>query len=109
MRPIELAAGYMAHYYGDQDWDALARLCDDQLRFEGPLHEYDCARDYLDALAADPPQDCRYRMLRTFEDDDGACLWYEFIGHGLSITMAQYFEVRNGKISAIRLVFDTRI
>ncbi len=46
-------------------------------------------------------------MIRSFEDKSGACLVYEFAKPGVCTPMTQLFEVRDGKISHILLVFDT--
>ncbi len=107
MRPLELAQQYMDIFFSGRDVEALRSLFADDFTFSGPFYEFDSAEDYIHSLQSDPPKDCHYTMIRSFEDEFGACLVYEFSKPGVCTPMTQVFEVRDGKISNILLVFDT--
>ncbi len=108
MKALELALRYLDLFLSWRDLDRLRPLLSDDLIFEGPFHQSDSAVAYIQTLQADPPNDCTYTITRTFEDDSGACIVYQFSKPGVSVPMAQLFETRAGKITKIRLIFDGR-
>ena len=79
------------------------------LKFRGPLLQFDTARDYIASLKADPPVDCNYRILHTFEKENIANLFYNFSKPGSTTIMSQLFEVQNDKITRIVLIFDSAV
>ena len=89
------------------DIEQLRELFADNLKFVGPLHEFDCADDYINSLRSDPPRHFQYKIIRSLEDESSACLVYQFSKPGVCTPMAQLFEIGNGKIEKILLVFDT--
>jgi hypothetical protein len=109
MRPTNLALQYLASFFGDAPLEAMEPLLADDLVFEGPLYEFHSAKSYLDALKADPPENVSYQLLAQFENHNSACLIYRFIKPGIETPMAQTFDIANGKISKIRLIFDTKV
>ncbi len=107
MRPLELARQYMDLFYAGKDLDALMDLFARDFTFSGPFYRFDSAEAYVRSLKADPPEGLSYRIIRTFESDAAACLVYQFSKPGVSVPMAQLFEISGGKISRILLIFDT--
>lgn len=93
--------------YGGQSPDLLNALLSTDCQFKGPLYEFNSAAEYIDSLKADPPVDFAYELIEAFEDDQSACLVYLFKKSGISTPMTQVFEVVEGKISRILLIFDT--
>ncbi len=89
------------------DIEELRQLFADDFKFIGPFYQFDSADDYINALIADPARDSRYKVIRSFEDESSACLLYQFSKPGVCTPMAQLFEISNGKIGKILLVFDT--
>ena len=55
----------------------------------------------------DPPKNCEYKIIQSYEDETSACLIYEFSKADLNTPMTHIFEVNDGKISKILLIFDT--
>lgn len=108
MTPTQLAEKYMQCFYGEAPLSSMEALLADDLIFQGPLYEFSSAKDYLESLTTDPPIDARYRMIKVFEKDNSVCFIYQFIKAGIETPMAQTFEVENGKISKINLIFDTK-
>lgn len=107
MQPLELALQYMDLFYSGKDLDALVHLFAKDFTFRGPFYCFDTAEDYVKALKADPPQGLSYQIIRSFETDAAACLVYQFSKPGISVPMAQLFEIIDGKIGSILLIFDT--
>ncbi|KPK55898.1 MAG: hypothetical protein AMS22_02900 [Thiotrichales bacterium SG8_50] len=108
MSPLELAHRYIKSFVGELPLESMAPVLADDLRFVGPWFEFDSAQAYLESLRADPPQAARYEILNAFEDGNSACLIYRFSKPGVQALVAQTFEVRDGKIGRIRLIFDTK-
>ncbi|MFQ5545623.1 MAG: nuclear transport factor 2 family protein [Acidiferrobacterales bacterium] len=109
MRPLALAQKYMDCVFSDANIEALNDLLADEFTFKGPLYEFDSVDAYIQSLQSDPPQGFEYEMIQSFETESCACLVYQFSKPGVSVPMAQIFEISNGKISRILLIFDTRL
>lgn len=107
-KPVDLAERYMKAFFGRAPLEKMSELFSDDLVFEGPFHKYASAKQYIDALMEDPPKDVNYVLERIYEDESSVCLIYTFSKHGLETRMVQMFEVADGKICKIHLVFDTR-
>jgi hypothetical protein len=107
MRPLELANRYVEVLFSGGDLEELIHLFAEDLKFSGPYYEFDSAADYVESLRSDPPAGFEYEMIRSFEDDSSACLVYRFSKPGVSTMMAQFFEIREGRIGRIVLIFDT--
>lgn len=87
--------------------EALRPLLADNFSFRGPLYRYDSAEEYITAMASDPLKSASYRIIRSFKSDDAACLIYQFTKPGVSTPMTQLFEVSDGRIFRVRLMFDS--
>lgn len=107
MTPLALARRYMEVIFSGADVDALHPLLTDDFTFRGPLYRFDSAAQYIEAMASDPLKDASYRILREFGGEDAACLVYEFTKPGVTTVMAQLFEVRDGRVAAVLLLFDS--
>lgn len=108
MKPIELAEKYMECFYGKASLSTMAALLADDLVFNGPLYNFTSAEEYLQALKSDPPEDTDYHIIKAFEKDDDVCLVYRFTKPGIETTMAQIFQIKDGKINNIELIFDPK-
>ena len=107
MRPLELAKQYMDVIYGGESPELLNDLLSKDCQFEGPMYVFNSATQYIDSLQTDPPVNFDYELIESFENEKSACLVYQFKKTGISIPMTQVFEVVEGKISRILLIFDT--
>ena len=79
----------------------------DDFSFSGPFYQFDSAEGYIESLQSDPPNGFQYEIIRSFEDESSACLIYRFSKPGVSTPMAQWFEMKDGKIRKILLIFDS--
>lgn len=107
MKPLRLALKYMDIFYHEEDPELLRDLFSENLLFEGPLYQFSSAEDYIESLKQERPSGMDYRILKSYTDIESVCLIYEFTRQGISTVMAQTFDIRDGRISHIRLVFDT--
>ena len=107
MSPVQVAEKYMACFYGDAPLESMEALLADDLIFRGPFYEFTSARDYLESLRTYPPNDAKYKLLNVYEKDNSVCFIYLFTKPDIETLMAQTFEVNDGKISKINLIFDT--
>ena len=107
MKPLDLAFRYMDIVFAGDRIDNLSYLLADKFTFCGPFYEFNSAESYINSLKADPPVGFNYSPIATFEDKSSACLIYQFSKPGISVPMAQIFQIANGKISNILLIFDT--
>jgi hypothetical protein len=107
MGPLDLARKYMAILFEQGDLSELDQVLANTLYFSGPFYEFHTANAYIEALKSGPPRDFQYEMIAAYENDTTACLMYQFQKPGVSVPMAQYFEVKDDRISRILLVFDS--
>lgn len=108
MKPLDLAHRYMDIFYSGTDIQELKKILAEDLIFEGSFYKFKSAEDYTNSLKKDPPEGMKYEIIKSFEDENSACLIYLFSKEGISVPMAQVFEVKEGKISKITIIFDTK-
>jgi hypothetical protein len=106
-KPKDLAEIYMKSFFGFEPLEAMRPILAEDLVFEGPFLNSFTAKEYLDSLHANPPVDVHYIIEKAYQDENSACLVYQFIKPGVNTRMAQTFEIEDGKIHKIKLVFDT--
>ena len=107
MEPLKLANQYIDIFFGSGSIESLAEILSEDCAFRGPFYKFDSAKAYIDSLKLDPPENTSCKIIESFENENSACLVYEFTKPGVSTVMSQTFRVSNGKISRILLVFDT--
>lgn len=107
MTPLEIANKYMEIFYSGAALDELHQLFDKQLNFKGPFFEFHTAEEYIASLKSSPPDNFKYKIIETYQNEDSACLIYNFSKPGIATVMTQSFKVTDNKISEILLVFDT--
>lgn len=107
MKPLELAMKFLEIFFSGRDPEELIPLLAPDLDFKGPLFRFDSSRTYVDALKKDPPVDSEYSLIHSFHKASSVCLIYQFSKPGVSVPMAQTFEIVDGKITSILLVFDS--
>ncbi len=103
----EVAVEYLEHFCGG-NVDGIASLLADDLDFKGPFHQFSSSVDYLQRLRDAPPAQVAYRVLGVTEGENSVSIYYDYQKERGALTVAQLFGFRDGKISSILLVFDTR-
>ena len=107
MTPLELALRYMEIFFSGHNLDRLEDILHEDCQFRGPFYQFNSARDYIDSLESDPPVDCGYKIIHSFEQGDVVNLVYYFSKPGVSTIMSQLFQVNENKITSIVLIFDS--
>ncbi len=107
MSPRQLALKYLEIFFSGQDLYRLKDLFAPDLEFTGPFHRFNNRDDYVNSLIDDPPNECGYQLLHIFEGDNRVNLIYQFSKPGITTPMSQLFEVHEGRIRRILLIFDT--
>ena len=107
MTPQELALRYMEIFFSGKELDRLEDILHENCKFRGPFHQFNSALDYIASLKADPPQNCNYKIIHTFEQDNVVNLVYYFSKPGVSTIMSQLFDVLDDKFTSMVLIFDS--
>jgi hypothetical protein len=50
----------------------------------------------------------KYKILKAFEDENDVCLLYDLTMAGQTIFGCGWYQVQNGKIKSLKVVFDPR-
>lgn len=106
MAPLELAHRYLSIVYKGGNMTGLTEILAEDLVFKGPLFEFDSANAYIDSMLEAPPKEFSYEIIQEYQNQNSACVVYQFSKPGISTLMSQVFEVANDKITRIFLVFD---
>jgi len=88
---------------------ATARAClADDLDFKGSIDTFHKADDFVTALKQFQGMLRKVTLLKYFHEQDGAALLYDCdtASPAGMIRSAEFFTIKGGKISEIRLVFD---
>ena len=93
-----------------KDFETARSLPQDDLAFRGPFESFDRADDFMPSIQR-VSQGLLQRVgnRRVFADGDDVCIAYDFVAPppvGSSPTVERY-HVRDGRIDAIQIVFDT--
>ena len=107
MKSLDVVLKYMDIFFTGKNMEDLRPLLANGCKFRGPFYQFDTAEDYINALKEDPPQDFKYEILQSYENESSVCLVYQFSKPGVSTPMAQVFDFREDKICKILLIFDT--
>lgn len=107
LRPADVALAYL-EAFARHDMATAARYVADDITFESPRAKLSGAGAYLDAVGQFAQAVTGVDTIAAFGDDDRAMVMYDMHTAPFgTLRAADYFEVRNGKITADKLVFDT--
>ena len=95
---------------GRGDFGAARQLMKDDMSFQGPLDTFNTADQYLEASKRLAVIIQRIDVRKTFVDGNDVCLLYDMVTNTPAGTafIAEWYQVRDGKIAALRAVFDAR-
>ena len=113
---MESALETVNRFYGttnNRDADGVGRLVADDIRFVGPLMATTGAEAYVEINRQLLPSHLAMRMKGQFENGDQVCSIYEMDlrtpdGGSLTVEMADWITVTDGKISSQRIYYDPR-
>lgn len=107
MTSLELATRFMEIFYSGEPPENLKKICSQDMTFEGPMYQLSNLEDYIQSLNESPPDGMQYQILKSYEDENSACLIYIFERGTIETVMSQLFIIKEGKINHIQLIFDS--
>lgn len=107
MDKLSVVRRYFDIYFNTHQFNELHDVFTDTMTFEGPLYHFNNAQEYIDSLEDIPCDSCSFRVIEEFEKERSVCVIYEFEKNGKRVLMSQLFGFNDGKISKIRLIFNT--
>ena len=108
-KSADVVQGFMTAM-GKGDFVAARSYLDDNLSFQGPIETFQEADPYLESLKKLHHIIDRVEMKKMFVDGDDVCLLYDMVTKTPAGTafIAEWHQMKGGKIAAIRVVFDAR-
>jgi len=105
----EIVESYRAAL-GKGDFAAARKLMQDDMTFQGPLDTFNTADQYLEASKRLASIIQRIDLKKVFVDGDDVCVLYDMVTNTPAGTafIAEWYQVKDGKIAALRAVFDAR-
>lgn len=105
----EVVQGFMQSL-GKGDFSSARKFLDDNLSFQGPIDEFQKPEPYLESRKKLHHIIDRLDMKKIFTDGKDVCVLYDMVTKTPAGTafIAEWYQVRGGKIVAIRVVFDAR-
>jgi hypothetical protein len=89
-----------------QAYDEALRYLHDHVSIRGPAGEtFGKPYDFIEMLRR---YRGKYDVKRTFVDGDEVCLWYDLATIAGRVSMASWYQVKDGKIVLIQTIFDPR-
>ncbi len=92
------------------DFDTARSLLHDDVSFSGPIDSFSDADSYLGALRGLSQIVQAAHQQKVFADDNDVCVIYDLVTATPAGTAptAEWYRLRDGKISAVRVYFDAR-
>ncbi len=107
--PLDIVNRYLdAFSQGPEGAPAGLALIHDDFQFDGPMLQARNKQEFIEGLASMGPMTPKINMLTQLADGEDVCSIYEFIvGENPPVVMAEWSQVRKGKIVRQRLVYDS--
>jgi ketosteroid isomerase-like protein len=95
---------------GKGDFVTARKLMQDDMTFQGPFDTFTTADQYLEATKRLASIIQRIDLKKVFVDGDDICVLYDMVTNTPAGTafIAEWYQVKDGKIAALRAVFDAR-
>src|SRR5438876_11289296 len=105
----EIVESYRAAL-GKGDFATARTLMQDNMTFQGPLDTFNTAYQYLEASKRLASIIQRIDVKKMFVDGSDVCVLYEMVTNTPAGTafIAEWYQVKDGKIAALRAIFDAR-
>lgn len=89
----------------DEDFAAARKLVTEDLAFEGVLGSRRGADEYFKDMAK---MKFKYKIIKAFAEGEDVCVLYDIDMDGLNVFTCGYYQLANGRIKSLRVVFDPR-
>ena len=88
-----------------EDFDEARTYVDDDMTFEGVLGSRNGAEAYFKDMRQ---MKLKYDIIKAFEAGNDVCLLYDLHMGELVLFGCGWYQLKNGKISSLKVVFDPR-
>jgi limonene-1,2-epoxide hydrolase len=88
-----------------EDYETARLYVDDNMKFNGVLGSRNSAEDYFKDMKK---MKFKYKIKKSFEDGNDVCLFYDIDMNGQPVFTCGWYQVDNGKIISLQVVFDPR-
>ncbi len=106
--PLEIVQKYQAAT-GKGDFATARKLVHDDLAFHGPIDKFNKPEPLFEALKTLMRIVERVEIQKVFVDGNDVCVLYDMVTKTSGTELiVEWFKVKDGKISNIRVVFDAR-
>ena len=89
----------------EENFDLATACLHANFRFEGPLGIRNNAQEYMRDMEK---MKLKYDIDKVFEDGQDVCLIYKVSIAGKTLLTAGLYELENGKLTSLRVLFDPR-
>lgn len=102
--PKELVLSFIK-LINEEQFDGARNLAHDDMTFKGVLG----SRDGADAYFKDMKNmKLKYKIIKVFEAENDVCVLYDLDMLGLTIFGCGWYQVEQGKVKSLKVVFDPR-
>lgn len=103
-RTKEIVKGFL-EAFNQEDFISARTFLSNDLKFVGVMGMKDGADTYIMEMEK---MRLKYELKKIFYDQDGVAAFYDITMDGKKIFSAGWYEIENGKIKSIKVVFDPR-
>jgi len=89
----------------DEDFETARSLVTEDLTFDGVLGTRRGAGEYFSDMEK---MKLKYKVIKAFVDNEDVCVLYDVIMGGLPVFTCGYYQLKNGRIKSLKVVFDPR-
>jgi limonene-1,2-epoxide hydrolase len=87
----------------DENFQLARKYVKDDIKNSNPVSSHDNAEAYFEELAR---LRLKFKMHKIFADGNEACVLYDVTASGITLFACGWFQVDDGKVSSLRVVFD---
>lgn len=89
----------------EEDFNTARKYANEDLAFVGVLGSRNGAEAYFSDMER---MKIKYAVQKAIAEGDDVCLLYDLVLDGMNISGCGWYQLVNGKISSIKVVFDPR-
>jgi SnoaL-like domain len=95
----------LARALNAEDFQAARDYLADNLTFVGVFGSHEGAEPFIQDMER---LRLKFDVARLFGDGEDICMFYNLTASGVTLFASGWFQVREGKVSSVRIVFDPR-
>jgi SnoaL-like domain len=95
----------LGHAINAENFQLARKYVSDDMKHIYPLGAHDNAEMYFQQLEQIRP---KFDIRKTFVDGNEVCVLYDTTASGVRLPASGWFQVKDGKVSSLTVVFDPR-